>query len=499
MNYKLSIFFGFHDSSITIANENQVMLHLEAERVLRKKHTRLNSEQMIELICRGLDHLSIDIKDLKEVYLASWNNQFTGDKILMREKWFKPILTSHHLNHIGALKINTEDCLVICADGGSEDGTTKFYLKSGNEIELLKDCDSEIITGKFYGTITQMIIDPRMGRAHDTYPGKTMGLSALGEYSTEIASLIYNNLSLINNLNIEGVDHLRKIFNISSDYEQPWDDKRRCDLAKTAQIIWEDEFIKQIQEFKHLSENIGITGGCALNVLLNTRIEELNYFKKIFLSPVPNDSGQSLGALLHHHPNLICNYPYLGRGFGEFILTDDVLDKIVEDLTNHKIISWYQNRSEVGPRALGNRSLICLPDSIEMKNKISVLVKGREAYRPVAPIVAEEFLTDYFDTSTTSPYMSYSPRSKEITKEKCPAIVHVDGTSRVQTVSETQNQNVYKILLKLKSLGLPPIIMNTSFNSNGEPIVDSPEDALRNFYNSKADVLYINGVRYEQK
>lgn len=499
MNYKLSIFFGYHDSSVTIADENEIILHLEAERVFRKKHMRLSSDQMLELINIALDHLLININDVNELYVASWNNQFNTVQVQINGKIFEPVITSHHLNHIGSLKIDTNDCLIVCADGGSEDGTTKFYLKSGDNISLLKDFDNYLITGKFYGTITQIIIDPRMGRAHDTYPGKTMGLSALGEYSNEIAELIYKHQDELNELKLEGVDDLRKIFKISGNYYEPWNDKRRCDLAFTAQKIWEDEFIKHIRTYKHLSKNIGLTGGCALNVLLNTRIEQTGWFEKVFLSPVPNDSGQSLGALLYNKNNLTCNYPFLGRKFGEFVMDDHTLNQVIQDLLDHKVISWYQNESEIGPRALGNRSLIGLPNSEEMKNKISVIVKGRESYRPVAPIVAEEYLSDYFETTTPSPYMSYSPAAKEITKKSCPAIVHLDGSSRVQTINENQNPNLYKILLKLVELRLPPIIMNTSFNSNGEPIADSPDDALRNFYNSKSEVLYLNGKRYEQQ
>lgn len=493
--YILSLYFGHHDSCITLANDEKVLLHLEAERYFRKKHIHLNADQMLELINYALHYLNIGIEEIGEVLLAKWDNQFTESKILINGKKFEPVLTDHHENHIGTITpIYGGDCLIICADGGSEDGSTKFYHRDANgQIRLIADYDNEVITGKFYGTITQMIINPNVGRAHDTEPGKTMGLTALGKYSKKHYDLIDAHWEELNKLHQEGVESLNKLFQLSNDYSKPWEDKDRCDLAFTAQQYWENRFIELIKKHSSVSKNIALVGGCALNVLLNSKVQDLGIFNQVITTPISSDSGQSLGAIMFRYPKLKCTYPFLGRGFGD---TDKVPDGLLEDLISEKIVAWYQGRSEIGPRALGHRSFIALPNSLEMKNKLSVDVKRREMYRPVAPMVTEEDVNVYFNETYPSPYMTYSPTVKEITKEKAPAIVHFDNTSRVQTVSKTDNPIMHKILKMVENETGVPILMNSSLNVAGEPIVDSIEDAFRNFHNSQADVLYVNGRRY---
>lgn len=492
--YILSIYFGYHDSCITVADDKQVLLHLEAERYFRKKHIHVSKEQMLELINYTLQYLQINITDVKEVLIARWNNQFDGEKISINGKTFKPVNTGHHENHIGTVSpVSKNDCLIVCADGGSEDGSTKFYHRDNNHIKLIADYDGEVITGKFYGTITQMIINPDMGRAHDTEPGKTMGLSALGKFSEKYNKLLAENWEEINKLHKDGVEKLNKLFGLSLDYTKPWEDKNRCDLAFTAQAFWQNRFIELIKKHSNISRNIAMVGGCALNVLLNSAVQNLEIFDEVITTPISSDCGQSLGAIMFRYPHLECKYPFLGRSFGDI---DKFPEQIIDDLISQKIVAWYQGRSEIGPRALGHRSFIALPNTKEMKYRLSVEVKNREAYRPVAPMVTEEDVNSYFDENYSSPYMTYSPTAKEITKEKAPAIVHFDNTSRVQTVNRESNPTMHEILKRIGENTGVPILMNSSLNVAGEPIVDSIEDAFRNFHNSKADVLYINGKRY---
>lgn len=493
----LSLYFGYHDSCATFYTGEEILLHLEAERVFRRKHMRVTADEMHELIRIGQSHLQREAQSIDELLIAQWNNQF--DKAdFQRLSKAEPIFTGHHQNHIGSgFASGYEDAVIVCADGGSEDGTTKVYLKNGRNVHLLDDLDDTVMTGKFYGTITQMIIDPRFGRAHDTYPGKTMGLAALGELREEYWQLLEAHATEINKLHMTGCDHLRTLFGLSDDYAEPWNDKNRVDLAHTAQLFWEQNFYNKLSEYRNLSENIIFVGGCAYNVPLNSRIADNQLYKNIYVTPVSGDSGQSLGAVLFRRPGIACKYPFLGRGFGEAPRTERLRDQLVQDLLDHKIIAWYQGRSEVGARALGHRSFIGLPDSLEMRNRLSQDIKCRESYRPVAPIITAEDLHDFFCTQQESPFMSFSPLAKDITRECAPAIVHYDGTSRVQTLTQETNPVLYGAIIELKKRTGIPIIMNTSFNINGEPIVDTPEDAKNNFTNSGADVLYINGERYE--
>jgi len=494
MNNILSVYFGYHDSCVTFSTGDTVLLHLEGERIFREKHIKVSEAQMRQLIQVGLEHLSLDIHDFDTLYLAQWNNKFPEKKVTIAGKMFEPIITTHHNNHIGTCyPSNFDNALIICADGGSEDGCTKFYLRNGTDLQMIADFSDEIITGRFYGTITQMVIDSDFSKAHKAYPGKTMGIAAIGNFSEEFYELLNQNKTSINSLHIAGIDNLRKIFNLSDDYSKPWVDKRRCDLAFTAQYLWQKTFIEKIREYSNLSENICLVGGCSLNVMLNTAVINSKLFKKVYVSPVSGDCGQSLGAILFHHPDISCIYPYLGRGFGDL---DEIPPSLVSDLLNHKIIAWYQGRSEIGARALGHRSFIGLPNSHEMKLKISQLVKKREPYRPVAPIVPSERLSDFFESSELSPFMTSAPKAKEITKQKAPAIVHYDGTSRVQTLSVQDNELLHNVLCQIGENTGIPILMNTSFNIANEPIVDTPNSAMRSFIGSEADVLYINGERY---
>ncbi len=239
-----------------------------------------------------------------------------------------------------------------------------------------------------------------------------------------------------------------------------------------------------------------MVGGCALNVLLNTSIAESEIFEGIYISPVSGDNGQSLGAILFHNPSIVCDYPFLGRGYGD---VDEVPKMLVQDLLDHKIIAWYQGRSEIGARALGHRSFIGLPDSQDMKIKLSQVIKKREPYRPVAPMILTESFSDFFDSQHLSPFMTYAPRAKEITKRKAPAIVHNDGTARVQTLASEQNKILHTMLTEVGEITGVPILMNSSFNVSNTPIVDTPDDAISSFFASEADVLYLNGERYAKR
>ncbi len=499
-NYILSIYFGYHDSCLTISENEVICLHLEAERYFRKKHSRLSKRKMIKLIKVGLDHLGLTVNDIETLVIAAWNNQFRQNKVTLLGKTFKPMISSHHRNHIGTcMPSGFREALAVCADGGSEDGTTKIYSIANGETCLLEDLNDKVVTGKFYGTITQMIIEPRFMKAHTESPGKTMGLSALGSYSQELYDLLKEYSDEVNDLQKYGCNYLRKIFGLDKSYDNVWQDKRRKDLAYTAQYLWQETFVEEIAKYKDKFENLMLSGGCFLNILLNTRLLESSLFKSIYVSPVSGDGGQSLGAILYHFPHIKCDYPFLGRGFGDVNADNkQLVNQVVSDLLEHKIIAWYQGRSEAGARSLGHRSFLALPDSLQIKKRLSEEVKKREPYRPVAGMLPEEDLTKFFDTVHPSPFMTFAPRVKPGMANRIPAIVHADGTSRIQTLAQKDNPVLHEILKRVGQATGTSVLMNTSFNVAGEPIVDTPEDAKRSFDASEADILYINGEQYKQ-
>lgn len=493
--YYLSISFCYHDSSIAISSDKEILLHIEAERYFRKKHYRFhNLEEVDEIVKTGLDELNIDINDIEKVYITNWNNLYSKDEVIILNKKFNPIYTSHHANHIGTcFPSKFKKCVILCSDGGSEDGYTKLYYKNKNKIKLIENLDDKEFTGKFYGTIAQMIIEPKGSKAHTSGVGKLMGLSALGEYNKEIEEIINKNIKEINTLHFDNVDNLIKEFKLDKNYEEVWKNKLKLDVATTAHKYWVEKCYKYLKKHSKFSKNICLVGGCALNISLNSKLLDEKIYKNVYVSPISTDSGQSIGAILYHNPKIKCNYPYLGRGKESNILYDK---EIIDDLLNEKIVAWYQGRSEIGARALGHRSFIGIPTSEKMRKKISEKVKGREPYRPVAAIIPLEEVNNYFYQDYNSPYMTFCAKAKKITKEKAPAIVHKDGTTRVQTITKADNPIMYEILLQLKEKTGVPIIMNTSLNVMGDPISDTIDDAIETFKKSKADYLYINGSKY---
>ena len=493
--YILSIAFCFHDSSITISDENQILLTLEAERVYRKKHYRIeNVEEMNLLIAIGLEYLGLTIQDISIVLLARLQNQYiiNNDTVVILGKTFKPIMTDHQNNHIGTVYPSGFDkCLILCSDGGSESGFTRLYLKNYEKIELLEILDDVPFTGKFYGTAAQMIVTPSCIEAHSNGVGKFMGLSALGKKNNLYVKLINEHWQEMNELHLYGCDKLLKKFNLSENYTEYWKDQNKLDFAYNAHWFWVNTCMLYLKKYKHLADSICITGGCGLNLNLNSEIINNDIFKNVYIPPNPTDSGQSLGAILYYYPKIKCEYPYLGRAFGERSNYD--YSKIADLLIQGRVLGWFQERSEIGPRALGHRSIFGVPTSLEMKEKISVHIKGRESFRPVAAIIPYEKSAEFFENPIYSPYMTFSCKCKEKAIKLAPAIVHNDMTCRIQTLRREDNMELYTLLCKLEEINGVPMLINTSFNIAGEPIVDSINDALSTFKNSALDVLVLNG------
>lgn len=494
----LSISFCYHDSAITFSDGKKILLHLEAERYFRIKHKRFNNlEEVNELVKVGLEELNWKIEEINEVLVTKWNNLFGSDNVTILGHKFKAVLTGHHENHIGtAFPSKFKKSVILCSDGGSEDGYTKVYYKKGKKIWMVENWDDLECTGKFYGTIAQMLIEPKGSKAHTSGVGKLMGLSSYGKYSKKYKKKIIDNIEEINKLHFDNVNKLLKNFNLKPNYEKVWLNKEKIDIATTAHEFWVSKCEEYLKKHNNFSRNICLVGGCALNITLNSRLLDKKIFDSVYVSPVSTDAGQSLGAILYKYPNIECNYPYLGRGKESNYLYDE---GIIDELIDGKIICWYQGRSEIGARALGKRSFIGIPTTNDMKIKISEKVKGREPYRPVACIIPKEFVSKYFYQDYDSPYMTFCAEAKRITKKLAPAIVHYDGTTRVQTITREDNPIIYDILLKLKEKIGVPILMNTSFNVMGDPIVDTVDDAIETYEKSNADLLYINGSKYIEK
>ncbi len=254
------------------------------------------------------------------------------------------------------------------------------------------------------------------------------------------------------------------------------------------------------------SKNLCIAGGVGLNSVANKKILDATPFENIFIQPAAGDSGLALGAALWASRQIKkipaiwkMENAYLGREYSETEILKALAGWKYEKLSNpaqtaakliaeQKIIGWFQGKSEFGPRALGNRSILCSPIPSGMKDKINKQVKHREGFRPFAPAILEEEAKEYFELDCPSPYMLLIAKVK---KDSVPAITHVDGTARVQTVNASQNPLFYSLIQEFKKLTGVPVVLNTSFNDNGQPIVETPIDAIRAFPSTNLDALII--------
>ena len=245
------------------------------------------------------------------------------------------------------------------------------------------------------------------------------------------------------------------------------------DFAASAQKIYEEEFEKLVYKTKKMlphNKNLVIMGGCALNCVANNIA--LKYFNNVWIMPAPGDSGSSLGAILaSSEKHVKWRGPYLGHNIeGEY-----PVDKLMKELLQGNMVGVANGRAEFGPRALGNRSLFADPRGTEVKDKVNA-IKRRQKFRPFAPVVMEEHAKSIFNMPVDkSPYMQFVIQCKKPTEY--PAIIHKDGTSRVQTVNEKQHQGLYRLLSEwYKETGCP-MLLNTSLNIKGKPMVNTLQDA----------------------
>jgi carbamoyltransferase len=284
------------------------------------------------------------------------------------------------------------------------------------------------------------------------------------------------------------------------------------DIAATSQRAFEECFLEVAKPYfaKYPNLSICMTGGCALNIILNTRIvQEFN--KEVFVGPNPNDCGLAAGMLLSElKPENSVDLTYAGLPLldldmlSHHILSyplrvkSSFLDKkvLAQDLFDGNIVGVARGNSEHGPRALGNRSILCNPTIVNMKDILNEKVKTREWYRPFAPVVRLEDVNKYFEWNRESRWMSFCPRVRPEWRETLTAITHIDGTARVQTVTREQNEWLYDLLTEFEQLSGIGVLLNTSFNVNGKPILSSISDAFTIFEKTRMDKLVVEDIYF---
>jgi len=471
----------------------------------------------------------------------------------------KIYFSEHHFSHAASAFYPSpfEEAVVLTLDGVGEWATTTVAKGKGKDLDIIKEIHFPHSIGLLYSAFTYYI-----GFKVNSGEYKVMGLAPYGE--PKFKSIILDKLIDLKEdgtfkLNMDYFDYATGLTmtndNFSKLFGQPVRNSEidkltqfHMDIASSIQSITEDIIIKLAKSIKEEfnSENLCMAGGVALNCVANGKILKEKIFKNIWIQPAAGDAGGSLGAALglwHKELKKERSLPlkdnmkgsYLGPSFSdnfiekklfdlgavyEKLSEEKMLETTASELAKEKTIGWFQGRMEFGPRALGARSIIADPRSDKMQKKLNLKIKFRESFRPFAPSIIKEDLSDWFDLQEDSPYMLLvadvnNNIKKEMTTEekklfgieklnikrsKIPAVTHVDYSARIQTVHEETNPKYYKLIKIFKRITNCPVIVNTSFNVRGEPIVCTINDAYQCFMGTDLDMLVCgNFVLYKEK
>lgn len=431
--------------------------------------------------------------------------------------WF-----SHHLCHSASTYFTSpyDESAILIIDALGEIECVSFYKAKGNNIKKLLSYNFPHSLGFFYATMTDYL---GFRSNNDEY--KVMGLASFGKprFYEKLKDVIHTKTNGEIRLNYKyfnrffrGKDYVNeRFFSVFGPKREPSErlTERHADLAASLQLLLEDSVMRMANHLHDMTglKNLCLGGGVSLNCTMNGRLLREGPFKNIFLQPACHDAGGALGsALLVKHQVLRSTEreelktASLGEEFSNeeikrqlnesklcYQYFSDIVSKSAELLAAGNIIGWFQGRAEWGPRALGNRSILADPTMPEMKDTMNECVKHREDFRPFAPSITVEDVGTFFEGIKTSPFMLFAVKVKDSAKEKIPAVVHINGTSRIQTVSKEVSPLYYQLLRAFEKIKGVPVLLNTSFNINKEPIVNSPVDAIRCFYSTGIDYLVI--------
>jgi len=513
-------FYGSHNSAVVVEKDGKIITVIELERFLNVKNAGygqyMTSHTRPFLIGEIVKYISqhYGITEYDNCYFSNTDTIEADEKMFYEQ--FIPaknfVFCLHHLSHAAAGFYQTDynESLIVSFDGGGSDGFFNVYHAPNrneiNEIERLGH-DLGFPYMSFGDYLNDVRLEPALSIGNLVYSGKLMGLCSYGNVNEEWLPHFIEYYRC----KPDGLNYLDLLKTLSEKTGLVFD--RNCrlagqlswDVAKTSQVAFENLFIEVIQPYldRFPSLPLIVVGGCALNIILNTRLRnELD--REIFIPPNPNDCGIATGMiLLHMKPEKAVDITYSGipvldgdklmmileQYQGHCILNND---KIVNDLINGKIIGVVRGNSEHGPRALGNRSILCDPTKPNMKDELNEKVKNREWYRPFAPVCRLEDVNKYFEFDGESRWMQYCPLVREEWRDKLVSITHVDNTARVQTVTREQNEWLYDLLTEFEKRTGVGVLLNTSFNVNGKPILSTYEDALSVFKNTRMDKLVLD-------
>ncbi|MCR5124278.1 MAG: hypothetical protein K6B43_03680 [Treponema sp.] len=527
-----------HAHNLCVMQDGKILQYLDLERFTRRKYDNrldLFIEELIEnktidlpeefdfvLANDFLSGLFISkngkirfecggAKELKPEVIEGTLTMLAGESSVKKQNAF---CLPHELAHIfsavpfyGEFK---ENSILVSFDGASSLGNYSAFLYRNKKISLIENNWTDL------GFASKIFNDNRLSfemlgaksYEHCSVPGKLMGFASWGKYDEKIEKWLSENDFFNRYGNFSKEEILSSIKNRFKDVCSAFDTHNQFlqDCAATLQNIFERAVLKKLETLqeKYHADYLYYGGGCALNIVTNTKIAESGLFKDVFIAPCCNDSGLSVGAAafleIQKGNKIALHSPYLcnaGLSQTDYEVSDSEIERTAEMIMQGKIIGICNGAAETGPRALGNRSLVALASSKELAQKLSMNVKKREWYRPVAPIMLLENAKLVAEQNVTSlaRFMLQDFTVKEEYREKIAGVVHANNTARIQTISnEKENPFMFRLLKFLHEKHGVLALINTSFNAAGEPIVHTPEQAMDSAKKMNLDGIVINGV-----
>jgi carbamoyltransferase len=560
--YILGLSCYYHDAGVVLLKDGNIVFAAQEERYTRKKQDdRLPVSATAKALgFAGITIDDIDAVGFYEkpmlkffdrilsTYFKTWPLGLRQYQMAMQEwmhtkLWIpqqiekelgykgKIFYVQHHESHAASSFYCSgfEDATTVTVDGVGEWATTTIGYGKGKKLDLKKEIHFPHSLGLLYSAITYYI-----GFKVNSAEYKVMGLAPYGEpkYVDQFRELITIKDDGSFNLNMKyfTYEHGLKMTGkkIETLFGQPTRKPEsdltqfHKDIAASVQKITEEAMLKICKHAKEIcpSDNLCLAGGVALNCVANGEILRSGLFKDIFIQPAAGDAGGALGVALSiwHKKFDGQRSPRINDVFWGTEYSDDairslldaeglpyesldestLIDRVSSLLEGENVIGWFQDRMEFGPRALGNRSIIADARNKANWKKVNLKIKFREDFRPFAPTVLEENTSEYFALDCESPYMLLVADVHPEKREVIPAVTHVDGSARIQTINEAQNPKYYNLIKAFREKTGCAVIINTSFNVRGEPIVESPKDALNCFLNTHMDYLVMGNILIEK-
>lgn len=518
--------YSGHDAGAVLLKHGVLAVGIEKERLTREKHAfgncRVAADYCLKAGMTSIEEVDIvatskgtlryadeSEQQIGKLVGVRWDQVYSVDEpyrvhnIQLCGRVLPAFFVQHHIAHCASsfLLSPFNEAAILSMDGGGDFTATMFAVGRGTKLDVI--ARPAVKLGASYRRVAHRLGFPRLPSA----PGRVMALAADGEPVYYEALL-----QAANGLDEFHLDSAQASALFGDRSGQDVENRDSADIAASIQLAVEEVILRLCRRLHNMTklDSLCLAGGVALNCPANRRIMDETPFKEIFVPPICSDSGIAAGASLYVWNHVLgeprlppLRSASLGRDYSPSEIEntiaacsgiraqrhEEIGGVVAEQLARGAVVGWFQGGSEVGPRALGHRSLLADPRDPRMKDHLNLTVKRRERFRPFAPAVLEERAADYFDLDRPSPFMLVTALAHESVRGEIPAVVHVDGTARVQTVSPLENRAFYDLIKAFDSLTGIPMVLNTSFNGKGMPIVESPSDAIDCFLRCPIDQL----------